>query len=117
MSKGTNCQHLFPNIAILIANKNPEIKKMIYICLGHYAELEQTTALLAINILEKDLANSNQLVRAHALRTISNVRVKMITQLVVAAVVGGTKDSSAYVRRTAAHAILKVWTYSLLFFF
>jgi hypothetical protein len=51
MSKGTNCQHLFPNIAILIANKNPEIKKMIYICLGHYAELEQTTALLAINIL------------------------------------------------------------------
>lgn len=110
MSKGTNCQHLFPNIAILIANKNPEIKKMIYICLGHYAELEQTTALLAINILEKDLANSNQLIRAHALRTISNVRVKMITQLVVAAVVGGTKDSSSYVRKTAAHAILKVWS-------
>jgi len=103
-------QHLFPNIAILIAKQNPEIKKMIYICLGHYAELEQTTALLAINILEKDLANPNQLVRAHALRTISNVRVKMITRLLITAVEGGTKDTSAYVRKTAAHAILKLWS-------
>lgn len=102
-------QHLFPNIAILIAKQNPEIKKMIYICLGHYAELEQTTALLAINILEKDLTNPNQLVRAHALRTICNVRVKMITRLLVTAVEGGTKDTSAYVRKTAAHAILKLW--------
>jgi vesicle coat complex subunit len=51
MSKGNNVQHLFPIIAILIAKQNMEIKNMIYICLGYYAELEQTTALLAINIL------------------------------------------------------------------
>jgi vesicle coat complex subunit len=33
----------------------------------------------------------------------------MIIQLLVAAVLGGAKDTSAYVRKTAVHAILKVW--------
>lgn len=109
MSKGTNVQVLFPQVAKLVARQNPEIKKMVYIYLGQYAELEQTAALLAINILKKDLSHTNQLVRAHALRTISSLRVRIIIQLVVVAVVGGTKDTSPYVRKTAAHGILKVY--------
>jgi hypothetical protein len=36
----------------------------------------------------------------------------MIIQLLVAAVLGGTKDTSAYVRKTAAHALFKVWRYA-----
>jgi len=113
MSKGRNVSELFPDVVKLVASQNSEVKKMVYIYLIQYAELEQNASLLAINILEKNIRNANQLVRAQALRTLSSFRVKMILQVVIASIVGGSKDSSAYVRKTAAHAIGKVYSLDL----
>jgi len=110
MSKGINMAELFPDVVKLVASQNPEIKRMVYLYLVQYSELEQNAALLAVNILRRNTTDTNQMTRAHALRTISSFRVKMIIPVVVTALVGGVKDSSPYVRKTAAHAIPKIFS-------
>jgi AP-3 complex subunit beta len=94
-----------------VVTPNQEIKKMVYIYLVHYAEVEPEAALLAINTLKKELSNTNQLVRANALRTMSSIRVRIIAQLVGLAVKQASTDSSPYVRKAAAHAVPKLVRY------
>jgi len=108
-SKGRDVSSLFPHVVKSVISKNIELKKMVYMFLVHYAEMEQDAALLAINSFQKDLGNSNQLIRAFALRVMSSIRVKIISQLIVLAIDKSCKDSSPYVRKTAAHAIPKVY--------
>eukprot|EP01119_Soliformovum_irregulare_P017735 TRINITY_DN5315_c0_g6_i1.p1 TRINITY_DN5315_c0_g6~~TRINITY_DN5315_c0_g6_i1.p1 ORF type:complete len:1052 (+),score=400.87 TRINITY_DN5315_c0_g6_i1:2138-5293(+) len=108
-SKGRDVSSLFPHVVKSVISKNVELKKMVYMFLVHYAEMEQDAALLAINSFQKDLGNSNQLIRAFALRVMSSIRVKIISQLIVIAIDKCCKDSSPYVRKTAAHAIPKVF--------
>lgn len=105
---------LYPSVAKLVVTPNQEIKKMVYIFLVHYAEMEPEAALLAISTLKKELANPNQLVRANALRTMSSIRVRLIAQLVGLAVKQASTDSSPYVRKAAAHAVPKLVRYALL---
>lgn len=110
---------LFPTVVKNVISKNVELKKLVYMFLVHYAELEPDSALLAINSFQKDLGNSNQYIRgifsslklnsASALRVMSSIRVKIIVQLIVLAIEKCVKDSSPYVRKTAAHAISKVY--------
>jgi len=110
LARGSPVVEVFPDVVKLVASENQEVKKMVYIYLIHFAELQQNESLLAISILQKNIAKTNQLARAHALRTISGFRVRMIVPVVVAAIAGGCKDSSPYVRKTAAHAIPKVYS-------
>jgi AP-3 complex subunit beta len=86
-----------------------EVKKLVYIYLVHYAESQSETALLAINTFQKDLKDKNQLIRALALRVLSSIRVRVISNIVVLSIKNCARDSSAYVRKTAAHAIPKVY--------
>jgi vesicle coat complex subunit len=95
-------------VAKLVVSPNSEIKKLVYAYLAHYAEMEPEAALLAINTLKKELSNTNQLARANALRTMSSIRVKIISQLVGLAVKKAATDSSPYVRKTAACAVPKL---------
>jgi AP-3 complex subunit beta len=108
ISKGRDVSSLYPSVAKLVVTPNHEIKKMVYIYLVHYAEVEPEAALLAINTLKKELSNPNQLVRANALRTMSSIRVRIIAQLVGLAVKQASTDSSPYVRKAAAHAVPKL---------
>ena len=78
--------------------------------LVHYAELEPDSALLAINSFQKDLGAASQYIRASALRVLSSIRVKIIVQIIVLAIQKCVKDTSPYVRKTAAHAISKVYS-------
>jgi AP-3 complex subunit beta len=98
----------------------------------------QELALLCINSIRKDLQDPNQRTRANALRTITGIRVRfafrgsfsacialpsfspcllsflyflqvpMVVHLVVMALKSAVKDGSAFVRKTAAHALPKV---------
>lgn len=54
------------------------------------------------------------LLLASALRVMSSIRVKIIVQLIMLAIQKCVKDVSPYVRKTAAHAISKVYRYLLL---
>jgi len=92
-----------------IASPNLEIKKLVYAFLVRHAEAAPDTALLSINTIQKSLSDSNPHLRALALRTMSSIRVPVISQIVALGIKRGTADMSPYVRRAAAQAISKCY--------
>ncbi|KAI9493443.1 adaptin N terminal region-domain-containing protein [Zychaea mexicana] len=97
----------------LIANvvsQNIEVRKLVYIYLLRYAEQEPDLALLSINSFQKDLSDKNQIIRAMALRVMSGIRVPVISPIVLLGIKKCSTDSSAYVRKAAAHAIPKCYS-------
>jgi len=114
ISKGRDVSSLFPDVVKNVVCQNIELKKLVYIYLVHYAESQSETALLAINTFQKGLENKNQLIRSMALRVMSSIRVRLISNLVVMAIKSAARDGSPYVRKTAAHAIPKVYRFGFL---
>ncbi|KAK5661161.1 hypothetical protein OQA88_11052 [Cercophora sp. LCS_1] len=100
---------LFSSVVKNVASPNIEIKKLVYIYLIHHAEQEPDLALLSINTIQKSLSDTNPQVRALALRTMSGIRVPVISQIVSLAIRKGVGDMSSYVRRAAALAIPKCY--------
>lgn len=98
---------LFSNVVKNVASPNLEIKKLVYIYLIHHAEQEPDLALLSINTIQKSLSDTNPQVRALALKTMSGIRVPVISQIVSLAIKKGVADMSPYVRKAAALAIPK----------
>ncbi|TVY34342.1 AP-3 complex subunit beta [Lachnellula subtilissima] len=84
-------------------------KKLVYIYLLSHAEAEPDLALLSINTIQKSLSDSNAQVRALALKTMSGIRVPVISQIVSLAIKKGLGDMSPYVRKAAALAIPKCY--------
>lgn len=84
---------------------------MVYIYLLKYAEQEPDLALLSINTFQRDLTDSNPLIRAMALRVLSGIKVPMIANIVVLAIKKCAADISPYVRKVAALAIPKCYEY------
>ncbi|KAH8839285.1 hypothetical protein MCOR27_005005 [Pyricularia oryzae] len=107
MYRSQNILQFFSSVVKNVASPNLEIKKLVYIYLLHHAEQEPDLALLSINTIQKSLSDGNPQVRALALRTMSGIRVPVISQIVSLAIKKGVGDMSPYVRRAAALAIPK----------
>ena len=116
ISKGRDVRSLFPNVVKNVICENIQVKRLVYQFLIHYAEFEQDLALLSINTFQKDLDNPSPLIRSQALRVLSSIRLKVITHILIISVQRCMVDSSPYVRKTAAHAIPKVFRYIDIFF-
>jgi len=92
--------------------KAVEVKKLVYSYLVHHADANATCrelALLAINSFQRDLSDSNQLIRGLALRVLCGIRVREIVQIQIMSVKKCATDSSPYVRKTAAHSVGKIF--------
>jgi AP-3 complex subunit beta len=92
--------------------KSIELKKMVYIFLVHYADYDNNCreiALLSINSFQKDMSESNQLIRGLALRVMTSIRVNDIIQIQLLAARKCAVDSSPYVRKCAANALAKIY--------
>jgi AP-3 complex subunit beta len=109
ISKNRNVSEYFAQVVKNVASPNLEIRKLVYIYLLRYAEQEPDLALLSINTFQKDLTDSNPLIRAMALRVLSGIKVPMIGSIVVLAIKKCAADLSPYVRKTAALAIPKCY--------
>ncbi|KAK0636649.1 adaptin N terminal region-domain-containing protein [Bombardia bombarda] len=109
MYKSQKTLPLFSSVVKNVASPNLEIKKLVYIYLIHHAEQEPDLALLSINTIQKSLSDKNPQVRALALRTMSGIRVPVISQIVSLAIRKGAGDMGTYVRRAAALAIPKCY--------
>ncbi|KAF7309545.1 AP complex subunit beta [Mycena indigotica] len=107
ISKGRNVSEYFAQVVKNVASQNLEIRKLVYIYLLRYAEQEPDLALLSINTFQKDLTDSNPLIRAMALRVLSGIKVPMIGSIVILAIKKCAADMSPYVRKAAALAIPK----------
>lgn len=99
----------FSSVVKNVASPNIEIKKLVYIYLIHHAEQEPDLALLSINTIQKSLSDTNPQVRALALKTMSGIRVPVISQIVSLAIKKGVADMSPVVRKAAALAIPKCY--------
>ena len=109
MYRSKPCLAFFSSVVKNVASPNIEIKKLVYIYLLHYAELEPDLALLSINTIQKSLTDQSPQVRAMALRVMSGIRVPVISQIVSLAIKRGCADMSPYVRKAAALAIPKCY--------
>ncbi|KAK5060014.1 hypothetical protein LTR84_009898 [Exophiala bonariae] len=103
------CLPYFSSVVKNVANPNIEIKKLVYIYLLHYAESDPDLALLSVNAIQKSLTDQSPQVRALALRTMSGMRVPVISQIVSLAIKRGAGDMSPHVRKAAALAIPKCY--------
>lgn len=110
ISKGRDVRSLFPNVVKNVVCDNNQVKRLVYMYLIHYAEFEQDLALLSINTFQKDLDNPSPFIRSQALRVLSSIRLKVITHILIISIQRCMVDSSPYVRKTAAHAIPKVFS-------
>ncbi len=107
--QGKPCLPYFSSVVKNVANPNVEIKKLVYIYLLHYAESDPDLALLSVNAIQKSLTDQNPQVRAMALRTMSGMRVPVISQIVSLAIKRGCADMSPHVRKASALAIPKCY--------
>ena len=103
------CLPYFSSVVKNVANPNIEVKKLVYLYLLHYAESDPDLALLSVNAIQKSLTDQNPQVRALALRTMSGMRVPVISQIVSLAIKRGISDMSPHVRKAAALAIPKCY--------
>uniref|UniRef100_A0A673H0M6 AP-3 complex subunit beta n=1 Tax=Sinocyclocheilus rhinocerous TaxID=307959 RepID=A0A673H0M6_9TELE len=62
------------------------------------------------NVASKNIEDPNQLIRASALRVLSSIRVPIIVPIMMLAIKEASTDLSPYVRKTAAHAIQKLYS-------
>ncbi|KAK6819505.1 AP-3 complex subunit beta-2 [Apiospora arundinis] len=81
MYRGQRTLPFFSSVVKNVASPDLEIKKLVYIYLIHHAEQEPDLALLSINTIQKSLSDTNPQVRALALRTMSGIRVPVISQI------------------------------------
>ncbi|KUJ16346.1 ARM repeat-containing protein [Mollisia scopiformis] len=109
MYRSQPCLPFFSSVVKNVASPNIEIKKLVYIYLINHAEQEPDLALLSINTIQKSLSDGNPQVRALALKTMSGIRVPVISQIVSLAIKKGLGDMSPYVRKAAALAIPKCY--------
>jgi hypothetical protein len=99
--EGAPCQHdaatLFtsPAPTLTLQVKTVELKKLVYTYLVHYADANPSCrelALLAISSYQRDLGDSNQLIRALALRVLCSIRVREIVQIQILSVKKASSD-------------------------
>jgi AP-3 complex subunit beta len=109
MYRSQPCLTFFSSVVKNVASPNIEIKKLVYIYLLNHAEQEPDLALLSINTIQKSLSDGNPQVRALALKTMSGIRVPVISQIISLAIKKGLGDMSPYVRKAAALAIPKCY--------
>ncbi|OAA68309.1 Adaptor protein complex, beta subunit [Niveomyces insectorum RCEF 264] len=100
---------LFPDIIACMHIQSIEIKKMCFLFLVNYARMRPEIATKAIPVLEHDMENSNPLVRALALRTMSYIHVREFVEATVPLVKMLLKDADPYVRKTAAFCVAKLY--------
>ncbi|XP_065165526.1 AP-3 complex subunit beta-1-like [Atheta coriaria] len=110
IAKGRDASALFPAVVKNVVSKNIELKKLVYSYLERYAEEKEDLALLSISTFQRALKEPNQLIRAGSLRVLSGIRVPMIAPIVMIAIRDASADMSPYVRKTAAHAIPKLYS-------
>ncbi|KXT03194.1 hypothetical protein AC578_4793 [Pseudocercospora eumusae] len=97
----------FPAVLKTLSWHYSSTRPLVYNYLIHHAEADPDTALLAINTIQKSLSDTNPRVRAMALKTMSGIRVPVISQIVSLAIKKGATDLSPLVRKAAALACVK----------
>jgi AP-3 complex subunit beta len=95
-------------VAKTVADPSIELRLLAYVYLARHAHEEPDLVLLAINSIQKDLMDPNQLVRASALRCFAGVNVPAVAAVLMLSIKKCMRDTSPFVRKVAAYAIIQL---------
>ncbi|KAI3646353.1 hypothetical protein MP228_009281 [Amoeboaphelidium protococcarum] len=109
LTMGNDMGALFPDVVACMQIGDIAIKKMVYLYLINYARHKPDMVILAVNSFLKDAADSNPLIRALAIRTMSYINVDKVTDCICEPLRNCLKDKDPYVRKTAALAVTKLY--------
>ena len=101
-------KQLFPHVVKNVSTDSLELKRLVYIYLVLYSESNREMALMSVNIIQKDLSDRSQIVRAAALRAMASIKVLEITEIAMMAIRKAVPDMSPYLRKTAAGVMPRV---------
>ena len=108
MTLGIDVSKLFSEMIMASASKDHVVKKMVYLYITTYAASNPELSLLAINTLQKDCKDEDPMTRGLALRAFTSLRLDNVTEYLPPVIQAGLKDMSAYVRKTAVMACIKL---------
>uniref|UniRef100_A0A2P2J6I3 Beta-adaptin-like protein n=1 Tax=Rhizophora mucronata TaxID=61149 RepID=A0A2P2J6I3_RHIMU len=109
MTIGIDVSSLFGEMVMCSATSDIVLKKMCYLYVGNYAEVNPDLALLTINFLQRDCKDDDPMIRGLALRSLSSLRVSNLVEYLVGPLGSGLKDNNSYVRMVAVMGVLKLY--------
>ena len=110
MTIGKDVSKLFPDVVKLIRTKNIELKKLVYFYLINYARVKPDLIFLAVAAFHTDAREgATPLIRGLAIRTMGCIRVPEIVSYLCETLSYCIKDKDAYVRKTAAMCVSKLY--------
>ena len=110
MTIGKDVSKLFPDVVKLIRTKNIELKKLVYLYLINYARVKPDLIFLAVAAFHTDAREgATPLIRGLAIRTMGCIRVPEIVSYLCETLSYCIKDKDAYVRKTAAMCVSKLY--------
>lgn len=112
ISKGRDVSDFYPHVVKLVQAVSLEVRKMVYLYLVQYADYSPTTrelSLLSINSFQRGLGDPEQWIRGLALRVLTSIRLPDILQIQILAAQKSSSDTSPYVRKCAANAMVKLY--------
>ncbi|SCU86537.1 LAFA_0E01442g1_1 [Lachancea sp. 'fantastica'] len=86
-----------------------KVKRLVSIYLQNYAEKQPNLALLAVNSIQKSLADSDPQSRALALKMLSDIKLPSLYPIVLHSVKKAVTDSAPEVRCAVCFALLKLY--------
>jgi len=108
MTLGIDVSRLFTEMIMATSSKDLVIKKMVYLYVVNYASTNPELSILAINTFQKDCRDEDPMVRGLALRSFCSLRLNNIIEYLQKPIEDGLADPSAYVRKTATLACVKL---------
>ncbi|KAI8912674.1 APB-1 protein [Gorgonomyces haynaldii] len=112
ISMGNDMSSLFPDVLNCISIPVLEIKKMVYLYIVTYAKNNPELAGKAVSHLAQDAVDPNPLIRALAIRTMSNIPVDRAMEAVCEPLRKALGDKDPYVCKTATMAVAKLYAFS-----
>jgi len=107
MSKGSDVSEFIPYIVQQAASSDILIQHYAVILLNHYSYKDPRGVFLATNSFQKSLQDSDPIVRAMSLKAMTSVHHDENLPVIQAAVNQVSGDTSPYVKKECAYAIIK----------
>lgn len=105
----TSVSELFTSVLRCVGTNNITTKKLIYIYLVNFSKNEPEQSIMAVNAFIKDSEDPNPIIRALAVRTMCRIKIETVAEYMLIPLKKCLSDSNAYVRKTAALAVAKLY--------
>lgn len=110
MTVGKDVSSLFTQVLKCVETNDLELKKLVYLYIINYAKAQPDLTLMAINTFRKDSTEKvNPLIRSLAVRTMGCIGIEEMLEYLLGPLADAMNDEDAYVRKTAAMCVAKVY--------